>query len=515
MVIKMCKKTSLSILLAVQLLNAFSFTPTLGTPGVTTIDKYNVLNRNGTYDKPTTFSNNLTFNTSFSNNIVVNGDFETGQSNWNLISGSGFVTDYQSAVNHDGQYLWGSSTTGFIIRQEYDMTSTANAKYLNLSIDYGGWNNLDTAEIKISYLNSSNNSVGSQVLSGKLTGKKDDLFKNYFKEINMPNGAKKLIIEIEEIRNSGSDSDGYIDNISAKIRPNKYYATNSSEHILIPDYYKTTYYYAAKGNDLMEALDLERWSERQKYNGNQGNDYIIMPVGNLNNANGNNHDDVCIAYQGNTLTSKSRLNGGGGNDKLYAPIKGTGHIIKGNSGFDMAILRGKKSDYTFTYNSSKGLYVVDNGNVTISIYKDVEAIAFTPVNVLNTVKGNTNETEDIWLFDSDNHILIDVFPLDKQDNIKSVSKTEYPINIDNDISGNFTMYLNGLPNSIIKAIDNSGNLIAKAITKENGFGEINTSLRLPNVAGGQSLNIILIDEQNKVDNYTTPNFDNIRITRGF
>jgi hypothetical protein len=511
----MYKKISLALLFGFPLLTAFTFNTTIGVAGNTVTDKYNVLNRNGTYDRPMIFDNTLNVKADFNTNVVLNGDFENGIINWNLITGSGFTTDYQSSVNHDGQYLWGKSTTGFTVQQNIDISAIKDAKYLRLYADYGGWASLDTVELKVSYLDINSVLIGTQLLSGLLTGNKDDLFNSYYKEINMPKGTTYIIIEIEEIRNSGSDSDGYIDNIVALIKPNKYYTDDIAEHLLIPDFYKSTYFYATGGNDLLEAVNQEIWSERQRYNGGKGNDYIISPVGKLNYANGNQNDDVCIAYQGSTLISSSRLNGGTGNDKLYAPISGTGHKIKGNSGFDMVVLRGNKIDYSFVYDSVNNLYKVDNGIVNISIYDDVEAISFTNENVLLTAKGNTNNSEDIWLFDTSNNILIDVFPVSLNKNIKSVNSTNYPLQITNDITGTFTMYINGLPNTIIKAIDKSGNTIGTAITEVNGLGEIKTSIRLPGVNGNTILDIILIDEQDKSVTYTSPDFSNITITRGF
>jgi hypothetical protein len=240
-----------------------------------------------------------------------------------------------------------------------------------------------------------------------------------------------------------------------------------------------------------------------------------MPVGKLNYASGNNDNDVLISYQGATLTSKLRLVGGSGDDKLYAPLNGTGHTIKGNSGVDMVVLRGVKDDYTFSYDAANGLYNVNNGTVYMDIYEDVEAVAFTTSNVMSEPNGNTNSSEDIWVFDTSTNVLVDIFPVTYKDNIRSVSSTKYPFTVTNDISGSFTMYLNGLPNTIIKAVDNTGNLIANAVTETNSSGDTKTYIRLPGLTGGQQFDIFLVDEQDQSVAYIAPDFSNIRITRGF
>jgi len=505
-------KTILFITLNYISINAANnFTSEIGDAGSSKLEKYNVLNRNGEFDKPTSFSNDVIVDGSFSDNIVINGDFEDDKNNWDVVDGDGFVVDTQSQVNHDGQYVWGSSTSGFTIEQIYDMSSHSYPRYIRLYADYSGWDSKDTIQTKISFLDKDDEVTGGTSSSVELTGNKDDEFKNYYQEITIPTNAKKTVIDMQEVRNSGSDSDGYLDNLVIKIRPYKYYMTNNSEHIHIPDYNKTSFYYANGGNDLLEAIDEEVWSERQRYNGGKGNDYIILPVGKLNYANGNAGNDVCIAYQGTTLSTKIRLNGGSGNDKLYAPIKGVNHIIKGYSGIDMVVFLGDKDDYTLTYDNDTEYYKFKNDDVTVYVYKDVEGIAFTNDKVMDL--GNTKKSEDIWVFDEDNK-LTDVFPTDLQDVLKSVKSTPYQEKITNDIEGNFTLYINNLPNTIAKATDTNGNLIVNAVTETNEDGDTKTYIRIPNLTGGEDLNIIFIDEQNNSEDYVEPNFDNLRLTRG-
>jgi len=503
-----------TILLSLNTLQAFTFNANVSAADPSIIEKYNVLNRDGTYNKPTTFSANRTINSSFLPNFIINGDFEADTANWNTISGSGFVTTTQSSVNHPGRYVWGSGTSGFTIEQIYDFSGISYARYIELKNEYGGWASADTSQIKISFLDASDAVVGSTLSTPIFKGDKDNEFLTHNQDMKIPTNAKKIVIDIEEIRSSGSDSDGYLDNLSVQIRPYKYYTSNNAEHIFIPDYYRTSYYYGLSGNDLIEPVGIETWSERQAYNGNKGNDYIINPVGKLNSANGNNDNDVCIAYQGSTLITKSRLNGGSGNDKLYAPINGTGHNIKGNSGTDMVVFRGQKSDYTITYNSGSNLYVFDNGTVTVNVYDDVEAVAFTNTNVLTTTNGNTKETEDIWVFDTATNTLTETFPTSLQDVLRSVTSTPYPTTITNDIEGTFSLYINGLPDTIEKAIDTSGNLVANSVTETNSDGETKTFIRIPNLTGGQTLDIVLVDEQNSADTYIEPDFNTLNITRG-
>jgi hypothetical protein len=504
-----------TILLSLNTLQAFTFTSNIGAAQASSFEKYNTLNRDGTYNKPTSFIANRTIDGSFLPNFIINGDFEADTANWTTILGSGFVTTTQSQVNNAGRYVWGSGTSGFTIEQIYDISGLSYPKYIEFQNEYSGWNSADTVQAKVSYLDASNVSTGTTEVTPLMTGNRADAFLINTQEMKIPTGTTQLVIDIEEVRNSGSDSDGYLDNLVIRIRPNKYYTSDNAEHIFIPTYHRTTYYYGENGNDLIEPVNIETWSERQRYGGNSGNDYIINPVGKLNYANGNGNDDVCIAYQGATLITKSRLNGGTGNDKLYAPVNGTLHTIKGNSGTDMAVLRGNKVDYTVTYDAANALYTFDNGTVIVDIYDDVEAVAFTNSNVLTATNGNTAGTEDIWAFDTATNTLTETFPTTLQDILRSVSSTPYPTTITNDIVGTFTLYINGLPNTIEKATDTSGNLIANSVTETNELGETKTYIRIPNLTGGQALDIILVDEQNSADAYVTPDFNTLNITRGF
>jgi hypothetical protein len=509
MINKKNKLILLSVFLSSIILNAGDLTYS-NSSNPSSVVKYIVKDFNGVFNYPDTTSyNNITVDGSYSSNLLVNGDLEAGTSNWNVLSGSGFVVDTQSQVNNAGQYMWGKSTSGWTVQQKIDITVVPNAKYFLFDFDYSGWAAKDTVEGFIKFEDADGVLLSSIYNSGAVTGNKDDAFQSIVTmNKNIQTNTAKLIVEVEQVRNSGSDSDGYMDNLSIKVRPNKYYNnTTGNDFITTPVFNKPTYYYANSGNDIIRPVDLEVNQIKSYSYGQQGTDWIFLPVGNLNKANGNGHSDVLIGYQGTSLNTKSKLNGGGSDDKIYAPTNGTGHIIDGGNNNDTVIFKGNKSDYTFTFVTGTE-YDVTKSGFDLKI-KNVEFVGFTNTNVLSEADYNTYNTEDIWYIDPDTNSLIDSFPETVDDIAKSVTRIKHDISIDNPNNDTYDIYITNIPLEIKYIEDSSGNYLKPVREQTNGDSELKRDV----ILNLSNTDYKFIEEQNTRDVSQTVNFNNMRITR--
>ena len=475
--------------------------------------KYSVKDRADTYIIPNA-TIQKTYHFSKSTNLILNGDFEAGTANWPYISGSGFVTDYQSGANHPGQYLWGRSTSGFQVHQLRDITFYPNVKYVECLADYGGWANRDTVRILTKYKDAAGVDSGVTDQSPFFTGLRGDLFKTLSYTKSVPANTAKVDFILEEKRQSGSDSDGYLDNIRLHVWPDTFESNTSgfNDHMYSVKFTLPVLYLSNSGNDIIEPSNREDYYENATYKGGLGNDYLIMPKGDLNIAYGEDGDDVIVSYLGADVSTQSRIYGGNGDDKIYAPLNGAGHLIKGEAGYDTLVLRGLKTDYTFNYIIGDRYDITHANGLNIRSYS-IEAYSFTSDNPLTAPNGSTYSTEDLWTVDIATNTITEVFPAYYNSYFKSVQLDKKAITIVHDSTTNFDFYLTNLPNSIIRVEDTSGNTLIDAITVTNGDSEIKTTAKLLGI-GNVDVNAVLVSERNLID-ITPDDFSLIRLTQGF
>jgi len=482
------------------------------------IKKYLVYeeNNNG-YIKPTTFDNTLHIDDSW-HDVTLNGNFENGLTNWNIVSGSGAVTNHQSSVNHLGQYIWGSSTPGFTAEQSHDLTSILNFRdqydynYAKVEFDYGGWNSLDTIRAEVYWLDPFNGDNGRTLITSDFTGNKNNAFQHYNSGIlNIPINTDTALVDLVEFRNSGSDSDGYLDNFSLKVRNCRFDGTPQNDHIFYPGgFTKLTYYVGKGGQDMIEpeiytnytyAASLELW--------NNLDGYVVIGNGDQMNAIGDLGNDTLVGYQNNTIVHGTYLEGGKGNDKLYAPVNDDNGYFNGGNGFDTIVFRGVKSDYTINHISgSKYEFTKPNGYY--AYIKNIEAVAFTNENPLNNTNGNVN-TEDLWVFNGG--VLTDNFPTSIVNNARSVNRVSIPLTING--STNSSFYINNLPANTLRLEDGAGNVLANVTKETNGAGEVKYFFFLSNFDLSSNPTLYIINDDDINGTATTFDYNNLKITKQF
>ena len=493
--------------------SAVTFVTSLGT--TTSInEKYSVEDRNGIYDIPLA---GITQSTNFnkSNNLITNGDFELGTVDWPYVSGSGFVTDYQSGANHAGKYLWGRSTPGFTVHQLHDISFYPSVKYVECIAEYGGWANRDVVRILTKYKDAANVDLGITDSSPFFTGQRLDLFKTLSYTKPVPATTVSVDFLLEEKRFSGSDSDGYLDNIELYVWPDTFISLTpgANNNMRSLKFTLPVTYLGDDGNDIIQPKNKSEYSEHVIYKGGNGNDYLIMPNGSLNEAYGDSGDDVIISYMGADIGTSSIVSGGAGNDKIYAPLEGAGHVINGNSGNDLLVLRGLKTDYTFNYIAGTRYTITKANGLNLDV-QGMEAFSFTNDSPLSAPNGTTKGTEDLWAIDTATHTLTDIFPQSINANFKSVQLDKTAFSITNDGVTGFNFYITLLPNSIIRLEDNLGNKIVDTVTNVNGLGETRTTAQSLTAIGGVDYTGILVSERDLV-NVIPDDYSQTRITRSF
>jgi len=483
----------------------------------TKTERYSILDKNKTYDEPSSFSNLITIDGSWSSNIIQNGDFENGTANWTVSSGSGFVAQNIAGVNHSGNWLYGSNTPGFVIEQKFFMSSFPSyTKYLNINFDFGGLNNKDTSQIIIKFFDSNDTLIKTLTLP-KNKGLKNDPFNHYEKPVvYIKSGTSYFIVQVSEIRNNGSDSDGYLDNLEVKTKPNKYYETNSADNITYPTgFTATTYFYSNSGNDLLQPNDSEKWTKKYTLSGNAGNDYIIGTAGQSITLRGNGDNDVLVGYQGSQSVLNEKLYGGSGNDKLYATEFGTNLIANGNSGSDFIILKGAKTDYTLSYDSTNNTYTFSKSGYDITL-KDLEAVGFSSASVLSEPNGNiTSDKYDLWWIDTNTNNLTHTFPVEADNYFKSVTVKRTPISITDDGSANRTnfIYLMNLPKEASYIEDSAHNKIADVkVGNKNNNTRYYALITLPK---NSTTNYYIVEEQNLRDSTVATDLSNVTVENAF
>ena len=167
--------------------------------------------------------------------LITNGDFETGDlTGWTVDAGNPLVWPYGIfGIECFGEHFYASGNQSYAaVYQNIDVSQYMAAidngdVQIRLLASMGSWVNSDIATVTVSYLDDNDQSIGTPLfisaidnpgLSSGSAGLTDpDCLES--DSGNVPIGTRNILVEIESTRGSGSDNDGYVDNLSLKLNP--------------------------------------------------------------------------------------------------------------------------------------------------------------------------------------------------------------------------------------------------------------------------------------------------------
>jgi hypothetical protein len=324
---------------------------------------------------------------------------------------------------------------------------------------------------------------------------------------------------------SYADTDAYIDNINIQLLENKFYGTNDDENIIYPTVEKYIGIYGKKGNDLIKPNNLNDYSYKAYLYGDKGNDFYILPYGNRSRVKDNSSsvdEDTVVCYQGPNIPMNTTVYTYQGDDFIYAPVGGDGHRIIGGNGWDTLILKGVRSDYTFTHEDGDDIDLLtisgpDNYNVLIY---EIESIGFTTDNVYDTNTYNVGiDNIDLYIFKDDGTDLLKLINKELVDTVDSKNTIDYigiyniveqDINIKTDATNNIDVWVNKIDKHIIKAILSDGTVIN---TEQYHDGDGNDWSRFKTeITGDDSDNLIKLKSEETAEDIF---FNDIEVGRAF
>jgi len=485
-------------------------------------DLNNVYTDSSTYDKTTIFEG-------WSENIVQNGTFED-TSSWNLLSGSGFKAEIKNGVGRDNNPFMFGTGPDFIIGQDKYTKIKPYFKYALIDYEYAGDSNasdesqvlLDVYDINDNLLGTINGEITTRGTNWVLLSDISYVYNDFNASTSDRAKAAKFVVKVKTTNQDGGALDTYMDNLSVKLLSDTFYAdnTNIKEKIIYPTVYPYIDMYGNKGNNYFYPDDAEGWSESLDITTSDVGDYVVLPVGNILSIWGGDGDDTMIAYQGNQISNKEKLQSYNGDDKLYLPLYGTNHLAKGGNGWDTVVLRGNKSDYTITHHSSAhDDYTISNSNMSARVY-ECEQICFTNKNPLTEPDGNVKPSDmDCYVFKDDGteDIVNTNLPATVDGKTTSNYVTNHRIQVNNiniqsnlNVSGTVDIYLTNLPVTL-KSFKYADGTIVNTNLQQNGAGEDKNTIKLTiNGTGTTTFEFTDIDYNTS----TTPiDMSNVVITR--
>jgi hypothetical protein len=510
-------KATLIISLSIIPVLATDFNTTLGNNTKNIESLYNKKQLSGIYNKIDK-SSILEMN-GWRTVPFTNTDFESNLDGWTTYGNNeAVVVDSKSDVSHNSKYAYNTDKKkDYELEQYYTYTESEGmskyTKYIKWDFEYGGYENKDYAYFRLKIYNYDGDNVYNYS-SSELKGKKSQDFKKKIIKQSMDTSSiwiENVEINIEYYKDdsfwddSYNDTDAYIDNINIKLLENKFYGTNSDENIIYPNVEKYISIYGKKGNDVIKPKNLNDYSYKAYLYGDKGNDFYILPYGNrsrVKDSSSSVDDDTVVCYQGPNIPINTTVYTYKGDDFIYAPVGGDGHRIIGGNDWDTLILKGIRSDYTFTHNDGDDidlLTISGPDNYNLLIY-EIESIGFTNSNVYDTSTYNVDINDiDLYIFKDDGTDLLKLVNKELVNIVDSKTTTDYigvysvtnqDINIKTDYSNNINILVNKIDKHITKAILSDGTNIN---TEQYHDGDNNEWSRFRvTINGNNSDNIITL-----------------------
>jgi len=308
------------------------------------------------------------------------------------------------------------------------------------------------------------------------------------------------------------------------------YGTNSADTIAYKSNEKMRIY-GKDGNDFIYPLNVETYDTRGLgIHGGAGNDWINMSRSDGQQAYGDDGDDTIVMYQGTNININNIADGGNGNDRIYGPKSGSGHLIFGGNGYDSLMLQGTGFQYQYTFYppittygffghttsparyefaySATGNFAAPDSTFTAF---DIEKIVLTSANIVN--KDTLNDSGETYYLDSSTNSFTTTPSPSNIAAMPSVTMYKQSISINKSDASSFEIYINNIPTYITKIEDNASTMIdfnfMRNVTDNTGtiLGQIGA--KYITVPVGSSYIINLVSKKN----ISTTDINNIVITR--